>query len=282
MKKNCVIFFNCQGGQIMNNLKLSNIFNENYNIEIIALYDYIEGYKYENNTDLIKTHKDLIKNCDLIILQHIKKNRKIIHHEYIKTLLKKDCILIKIPHYSFSGYFYPFNIINDNFINENKNKDELNNYINNLFKNNKNDILNHLENELNHIKELDGISDINCYDFIKNNYNKNLLFYSRSYPTYHFFNYISQNILNILNINETLKPLWSSYANHSLEPIYNYVKIYLNLEFEINKFNYNANIIEYLLICKKNNVNNILLNNRHNGKIYSKQILDLIHSKKYN
>ena len=148
--------------------------------------------------------------------------------------------MIKIPHYSFSGYFYPFNIIDDNFINESKNKEELNNYINNLFK-----------NELNNIKELDKLSDIKCYDFIKNNYNKNLLFYSRSYPTYHFFNYISQNILNILKINNILKPLYSSYANHTLEPIYNYIKLYLNLQFEVNKFNYKANIIEYLLICKK-------------------------------
>lgn len=86
MKKQCVVFFNCQGGKIMDNLQESTQFNNIYDIEYIALYNYLQGYKYENENDLIDDHKQIIQNCDLIILQYIKNDRKVIHHDYITPL----------------------------------------------------------------------------------------------------------------------------------------------------------------------------------------------------
>ena len=89
-------------------------------------------------------------------------------------MLKKDCILIKIPHYSFSGYYYPYDILNDDNINNDITKEDLQIYINNLLNNKESEVIQNLNTELNHIKELDLNSDIECFEFIKNNYNKKL------------------------------------------------------------------------------------------------------------
>lgn len=281
MKKTCVIFFNCHGGELQHHLLSSKQFNNNYNIHCIALYDYIEGYKYANNDDLIDEHKYLVQICDVIILQYIKKKeRKVIYQDYIKSLLKPDCISIIIPHYSFSGYQYPYDITNDDNINENKTKEELQNYIDNLFIDNKKEIILHLESELDHIKDLDACSDISCYQFVKDNYDKKLLFYSRSYPTYILFHFISQKILEKIGLNDIIKPIWSSYAKHCTDFIFPNVKKYLNIQFDID-FNYNCNILEYIICCKKCNTNSLLLKETKIGRQHSKCIKELISSKKY-
>lgn len=103
-------------------------------------------------------------------------------------------------------------------------KKELQNYINNLFIDKETEIIAHLNSELNHIKELDMYSDIKCYQFIKDNYNKHLLFYSRSYPTYILFHFISQKILEKIGLNDIIKPIWSSYAQHCTDLIFPNVK----------------------------------------------------------
>ena len=143
--KNCVIFFNCHGGQIYKQLYSSKIFINQYKVDFISLYDYLEGYKYSNEKDLIQEHLTLIKEADLIILQYIKINKKkIISHEYINSLLKKETKIILIPHYTFSGYNYPYDIFNDEFISGEKDKKELESYINNLFINDKDKIITHI------------------------------------------------------------------------------------------------------------------------------------------
>jgi hypothetical protein len=280
MKKTCVIFFNCHGGEIVNHLITSEQFKTNYTVHYIALYDYIEGYKYGNNSDLIDEHKHLIRNCDMIIMQYIKNNRKVIHQDYIKSLLKPDCTSIILPHYSFSGYQYPYDIINDDNINENKTKEYLNNYINNLFIDKSESIILHLDSELDHIKTLDNNSDIQCYQFIKDNYNKHLLFYSRSYPTYHLFYYIAQEILKKIGINDIIKPIWSSYAAHCTDPVLPSVKKFLDLEFEVG-FNYGCNLLEYIICCKRNNTNSLLLKETKIGRQHSKDMKEIILSNKY-
>lgn len=281
MKKQCVVFFNCQGGEIMDNLQQSTQFNSIYDIKYIALYNYLQGYKYENENDLIDDHKQIIQNCDLIILQYIKNDRKVIHHDYIKSLLKNNAKIILIPHYTFSGYQFPYDLCNDKFIDENKNKLELEKYINNLFVNDKDKIIDHLNNELKHIKDLDKYSDIKCYRFVKNNYNKYLLFYSRRYPTYNFFHYIAQSILKLINIDEDINAKWSSYASHFTGIIYPNVQKYLNLDFQV-RYNYKCNILEYIICCKKNNTNSLNLKKRRNeGRKHCKDMLMIISSKKY-
>lgn len=283
MKKLCVIFFNCHGEQIKTQLISSNKFSNIYNIKFIPIYDYLkDGKKYSQDESLTNNDNKLIQNCDLIILQYIKNPRKNIHHEYIKSLVKTDCIIIRIPHYTFSGYTYHHDIINDAFIDIKKSKLELETYINNLFINDKDKILIHLKNELEHIKNLDLISDIKCYDFIKNNYDKKFLFYSRSYPTYILFHYMAEEILRILNIYDEIQPQYTLYAIHTLEPIYPNVKKYLDLQFNQKSFNFKCNLIEYLICCKINNTNKLLLQERKNEGIqHCRPIKEIIYCGKY-
>lgn len=280
MKKTCVIFFNCHGDEIGKHLITSEQFETNYTVRYIALYNYIEGQIYGNNSDLIDEHKHLIRNCDMIIMQYIKNNRKVIHQDYIKSLLKPDCTSIILPHYSFSGYHYPYDIINDDNVNENKTKEELQNYVDNLFIDKKKEIVLHLESELDHIKYLDACSDISCYQFIKDNYNKHLLFYYRPYPTYILFHFISQKILEKIGLNDIIKPRWSSYAAHFTNVIFPNVKKYLNLKFDV-KLNYNCNILEYIICCKKNDTTSLILQERKIGKQHSKDMKEIILSNKY-
>ena len=281
MKKNCVIFFNCHGGEIYKQLKSSENFNKIYNIKHIALYDYLPTHIYSKNDDLIFEHKKQISDADLIILQYIKKkDRYIISQEYIKTLLKNDAKIILIPHYTFSGYNYDYDIVNDENFNTNETKENLEKYVNNLFIDKEKEIQEKLENELKNIEILDYYSNIKCYNFVKENYNKKQLFYSRSYPTYIFFNYISQEILNILEIINDIKIVWTNYASHTLEPIYPAVKKILNIQFNI-EFNYKCNIIEYLVCCKIHNINYIILEEKKGRKIYVDFVKKIIDEKKY-
>lgn len=281
MKKNCVIFFNCHGGEIYKQLKSSENFNNIYDVKYIALYDYLPTHIYSKNDDLIYEHKKLISNADLIISQYIKKkDRHIITQEYIKTLVKNNSKIILIPHYTFSGYNYNWDIVNDKNFDISKTKEYLENYIDNLFKDEEKEIKENLDNELENIKILDTFSDIKCYDFVKENYNKKQLFYSRSYPTYMFFNYISQEILRMLEITENIPIVWTNYASHTTEPILPMVKKVLNIQFNI-KFNYECNLLEYLVCCKAHNVNSIVLEEKKGRKIYVDFIKKIINEKKY-
>ena len=278
--KTCTVFFNCFGGEIVNQLKASKTFCKTYNIQHIALYDYLEGYKYGNKKELIKEHKNLVNNCDLLILQYIKKDREVIKHTNIISFTNKNCKIILIPHYTFSGYNYPFDIINDNNIKENMKKKELMKYIDNLHFDKKQKIILYKDSELENIKNLDQNSSIKCYEFVANNFNKYRLFNSRSYPTYIFFHYIAQEILYNININELIKPIWSKFGLENSHPILPVVFKYLKLDFG-NNFNYKCNLYEYIICCKKLKVNDLYLINRKKGRTHINELKQIIESKNY-
>lgn len=281
-KKKCVIFFNCHGISIKDQLLSSKLFKSKFDLEYIALYEYFKGFKYYKKNNLIFEHENSIKTCDLIIIQHIKKahhknGKRIIYieHSYIKSLIKSDCRSIIIPHYTFSGYHYPY-IIDDSTINENISKENLVKNINNILIDEKENIILHLNDQLEHVRKLDEYSSIKCYNFVKNNYRSKILFFSRSYPTYLFFHYLSQEILNLINVKDNIIPKWSQFALEKSEPIYPCVKKYLKLEF-CNYFKLKCNLSEYLICCKKNNVNSLILSCEN----HYQSLLKIINSKKY-
>lgn len=177
-----VFIFNCHSGQIKKQLiHLPLSFDE------IIIYNYLlPGYvkdtlAYYDNEDLEK-----IKSADILILQNVKnlRGKEFIGIDHIKTLIKPECKFIKIPHYTFMGYFLEFDY------NETIN---ISNY------GIKEEIIKNLEKSLEKIKNLDEISDIKCYDFIKDNYQKMRLFHAKIYPTYHLFHFMAQEICKILS-----------------------------------------------------------------------------------
>jgi len=278
--KSCTILFNCLGGEIYKQLKSSKIFCLKYKLTHIALYDYLEGYKYGDRKELTLEHKTIIKNSDVLILQYIKQNRPVIKHDNIISLIKKDCKLILIPHYTFSGYNYPFDIINNNNISENISLKNLKEYIDNLYADQKKEIILYKDSELENIKKLDQYSSIKCYDFVANNFCKHRLFYSRSYPTYIFFHYIVQQILFTIDINEIIQPSFSMFGRETANVLLPNVIKYLNLNFG-NKFNLNCNVYEYIICCKKKKINELYLLPRKKGKKYIMALEEIIKSGKY-
>lgn len=280
-KKTCTLFYNCMGNAIKKQLKQSKIFNDKYFIEYISLYDYLEGYKYGDKTTLIEEHIELLSKTDLLIVQSLRKNRKHLNFNNIIKFVKNNCISIKIPQYTFSGYHYPYNFLNDTNININMSYEKLHDYLTNLFINQKKNIQENLNKELLHIKNLDNISDIKCYDFIKSNYKKILLFNNRQYPTYFLFHFIAQEILNYLNIYDKISPYYESFGQDSFEPIFNNVYKYLNLEFNLLKFSIDCTIEEYIICCKKLNVEKLYLKNRSYGRNHCKVLNDIIETKKF-
>ena len=94
------------------------------------------------------------------------------------------------------------------------------------------------------------------YDFVKNNYKKDRLFFSRRYPQSAFFFPMCQEILKILKIKDDMKPQWNGYAVKENYPILPAVHKILNLEFRPHMNNRRGievpcNIVEYFVIAKQ-------------------------------
>ena len=99
-----------------------------------------------------------------------------------------------------------------------KNNDSIENYIDNYVNNpnliSKEELLNNANNSINELKRRtqklkDGLVYKNAYticvaDFIATNYKDKLLFYSMNHPTKYIINYISEEIIKILKINNTI------------------------------------------------------------------------------
>lgn len=93
--------------------------------------------------------------------------------------------------------FFLKNIVNNKDL---KTKAELENYANESLKELKKRYLESIQK----YKINDNIHIITCYDYIKNNYKDKLLFYSFNHPTKFIIQFICKQIIQILNINNTI------------------------------------------------------------------------------
>ena len=87
---------------------------------------------------------------------------------------------------------------------------------------------------------------IKIHDYLKENYKKTLLFYSMNHPSKYIFQYISEEIINILQIKNTI-----DYDIDDLSCLrcIIYKCIQKNVEFDISKHT--------PLICNETNINSI-------------------------
>lgn len=277
--KKILFVFNCHAGVMRTQLNNCKFIKNNYEINIIQIYHYVPG-RYDKKEFPTKEIQ-LLKNADILIVQQMRTDRGWLNSENTIKLVKQNCKIIKIPHYTFSGYWYPHELLKDEKFDINKSYEELNNYANNLFLNEEENIKKHLENELNHIKELDKLSDIKMYDFVKNNYKKDRLFFSRRYPMSSFFYPMCKEILKILNIKEKMPATFSGYADKNNDPILPTVHKILNLKFKPHMgkrkgINYPCNIVEYFVLAKLLKEYPLRMGGKANGIL--KKLID---SKKY-
>jgi len=248
MKKKIVFCMNCHASYIIKNIEYynNNILND-YNIFHI---NYASG-KYLIDNKLTDNDVNLIKEADILICQYIKNDRGMLNHYYIKSIANTDKIYL-IPHYTFSAYFN--DIIVEYIIKISKNTEQIISNINNL--NIDNDkIINTLNYELNHIKELDKNSSVCMFEFVNNNYKKYRLFQNRGHPNNLFFIEITNQLLKILGYNK-LDGIYENFSNHSnqVSIIFPEVKNILKLEFDCNIYSNHifVSTIQYFQIINYN------------------------------
>ena len=178
---------------------------------------------------------NIIKKCNVIITQPINDNYRNLDYlstQYIISNSNKDSKIIIFDSCYFN--FYHFDSTYTNFNNEilhqpndyhynkliecYKNNKSIEYYINNfvnnvdfktnieldvIIKDNLNNILTRYNYNLNKYNK-DNVYIISSYEFIKNNYKDKLLFYSMNHPSKYLIQSICENIIQILNIPNTI------------------------------------------------------------------------------
>jgi hypothetical protein len=256
MKKYTIIG-NCQILSLNIFLNCNKFFMENY--ELLMPLNPIQLI---NNIEIDIFYKN-IHLLDLIIIQPISHNYKNnFNTKLILSKIKKECVVIMFPSIYFTGY-YP-NIIHDNIKDINiqvhdinfikkfiisKNKESFVNecirMIEDLNFYSKEFIINIINNSIMNLKnkELEAVNMYNPQYFIKissfilNNYIKKILFVSLNHQTKYIFRYLSNRILNILNIDclpypEELDPQLKAESCI----IYDSVKNVINKDLKKNKY----------------------------------------------
>jgi len=222
--------------------------------------------------------KNIIKNSFIILTQPINdnyRNTPYLSTKYIIDNCNKDTIIIIIDSCYFNFYYfdlsyksfskekinkpsdYHYNKLIDCFLNKSTPEYYKKNFIDNInLKTNEElddlasksieTLINRSENFENIYKKKN-IFHIKTFDFIRDNYKNNLLFYSMNHPTKYLFQYICKEIKKILNIDFNI--------DYSCDPLSNfkgiiYKCIQKNVNFDINKH------IPYLL--GENDIINII------------------------
>jgi hypothetical protein len=252
MKTNILFYGNCQLFAIINTLKLSN----KYNINLVECW----------KEDINKQHfTDIITNCDIIITQSINDNYRDVEYlstTYIKQHKKPECKLIIFDSCYFNFYYFDltYKMFNNNILhkpidyhynkmiecytNGNSKEYYINNVVNNLdlktseeLESIAEDSLNELYKRYNNNKEKyndTNIYVISTYEYIKQNYKEKLLFYSMNHPTKYVIQFICEQIVDILQIQNTI--------NYDIDILQDpkcilYKCISKNINFDINKHN---------------------------------------------
>jgi hypothetical protein len=284
-KKKITIFFNCHGGQIMYYLNLNNELRNKYTTTIISVNAYIKS----DLSALSDEHKKKIEECDVLILQVIEKNRGYLNNDQIIKLCKKECLVIKIPHYRNSIYYHK--TLENNFTKNTLNNWILKNEINidnidetiklineeikimNEFPYNEKELKKDFFEKFNEFEKIDSLSTIKMLDYFQNNYDKYKLFQSRSYPSSIFFYELTNRILKKIGIFSEEKFVDTYFAHNTFEPTAHYWYIFCNFKFE-NKYllAYGIEVMDYewfyiLLLTNGENITDKNINLTHLKKI---------------
>lgn len=221
---------------------------------------------------------NIIKKCNVIITQPINDNYRNLDYlstQYIINNSNKDCKIIIFDSCYFSFYYFDLTYINFNneilhqpidyhynkLIECYKNNKPIEYYINNFVNNvkyktdieldliiedNLNNILTRYNINLNKYNK-DNVHIISSYEFIKNNYKDKLLFYSMNHPSKYLIQFICENIIQILNIPNTI--------NYNID-LFNHTRCIL---YKCIQKKVNFNITEYTpLILNNSDIRDII------------------------
>jgi hypothetical protein len=219
---NVLFYGNCQTFAILNTLNL----NKTYNIF------HVECWK----NDIEKTSfTDIIKKSDIIITQPINDNYRDVDYlstSYIINNKKPHCKLIIFDSCYFNFYYfdlsykhfnndilhkpidYHYNTMIECYNNNKSVEYYINNFVNNVDLKTTDELETIAENSLQELENRykdnkkkysdEHMYVIGTHEYIKNNYKNKLLFYSMNHPTKYVMQFICEQIINILNIENTI------------------------------------------------------------------------------
>jgi len=249
---NILFYGNCQTYAVLKTLNLSH----KYNVKNV------ECWKEHIDRDYFS---DLIKNSDIIITQHINDNYRDVDYLSTSFIIKNkkiDCKLIIFDSCYFNFYYfdlayrmfddkllrkpidYHYNKMIECYINNSSIEHYITYYVNNLDLKSSEELETIAQNSLEELynrnknnKEKyndNNMYVIGTYEYIKNNYKDKLLFYSMNHPTKYVIQFICENIINILQIQNTI--------NYDIDLLDNprcilYKCISKNVNFDINNQN---------------------------------------------
>jgi len=228
MKK--ILFFgNCQPQALMKCLNLNKLYITHYEA------CHLSTLNKKEFTTLIKEH-------DIIITQPIAKNYRKLDYLNTAYIVNNTNGIVIIFNSCFFDFYYPdlkyINIDNNirlqepagfhyqYMIDHYKRNDTIQNYIDNCVNNpnliSKNSLLERATNSINELKKREAnvrrdfsnrsnVYIISISSYIQENYKRKLLFYSKNHPTKYLLQFICENIINILNINNSI--------NYNIDPL---------------------------------------------------------------
>ena len=226
-----ILFFgNCQLYAVMKCLNL----NKSYITHYEACY--LSTLNKENFTTLINKY-------DIIITQPISKNYRNLDYLNTTYIINNTNAIIIIFNSCYFNFYYPdlkyiktnntilkepidyhYNYMIDHY----KRGDTIQNYINNCVNNtkliSKDSLLKLAHESINELRDRDSeiekiimqkknVYFISITDYIEKNYRDILLFYSMNHPSKYLLQFICENIIKILNINNSI--------NYTIDPLNN-------------------------------------------------------------
>ena len=223
MERQSILFYgNCQLFAVLKTLNIS----EKYNTILIECWNSSIDKEYFTNT---------VKNSDIIITQPISDNYRdcdYLSTNYIIQNKKPECIVIIFDSLYFNFYYfdltykqfnnklldnpiaYHYNSMINCYLNKNPPEFYIDNYVNNVDLKTAEELNKIAENSLSqldsrYIEYSNKYKDENIYtisssDYIRLNYKNKLLFYSMNHPSKYLIQYISEQIINILKIKNTI------------------------------------------------------------------------------
>lgn len=232
--KHILFYGNCQTNSIKSKLNLSNCIKHG----VVCWETNISKDEFTS----------LIKQSDVIVTQPIGdnyRNKDYLSTNYIISNAKQACKIIIFNNCYFHFYYtdllyikfendylhkpidYHFKHIIDCYLNKLSVSDYVNNYVNNVdlltgddLDKMANDSLNELQKRYNEACAAFSASNIfvlSIHDFVEQNYKDKLLFYSMNHPSKYLFNYLCEQILEILEISN--KEQIIDYNSDPLESI---------------------------------------------------------------
>ncbi|MEL6930513.1 MAG: WcbI family polysaccharide biosynthesis putative acetyltransferase, partial [Cyanobacteria bacterium J06600_6] len=213
MKKICIIYANCQNRLLAECLSKSTLFNQEYLIKRFPAHLLIQGKK--------TIPEQILKKAKLFIYQPVKEVHGKASSEYILSQLSPDCQTISFPSLYFTGYFpqhykkpnkrivksiYPFGIIPEgdlnvaNMLEQGQNPNQIIEQLQHQDFYTSEFLRANVDSSLAELARRESSLDIKVSQFIRDNYQQQRLFYVHNHPTDILGFYITNLILNKINL----------------------------------------------------------------------------------